>query len=78
MEALGLQQYVNFETHHAVNIMDLLLTEIASQLTIRTFKARYISDHRAIVTKFDIRVQHTHSRLVTFRNLKQINVSEFQ
>ena len=30
------------------------------------------------LTEFDIQVQHTHSRLVTFRNLKQINVSQFQ
>ena len=28
--------------------------------------------------EFDIKVQHTHSRSVTFRNLKHINVSEFQ
>ena len=30
------------------------------------------------MTEFDIQVQHTQSRSVTFRNLKQINVSEFQ
>ena len=54
MEALGLQQHVNFETHHAGNILDLQFTEIASQLTMRTFEGRYISDHRVIVTKFDI------------------------
>ena len=78
MEALELQQHVNFETHCAGNILDLLFTEIASQLTMRTFKGRYISDHRAIVIEFDIRVQHTLSRSVTFRNLKKINVSEFQ
>ena len=78
MEAWGLQQHVNFETHHASNILDLLFMEIVSQLTMRTFKGRYISDHRAIVTEFDIRIQHNHNSLVTFRNLKQINVSEFQ
>ena len=27
MEALGLQQHVNFETHHAGNILELLSTE---------------------------------------------------
>ena len=54
MEALGLQQHINFETHHAGNTLDLLFTEITSQLTMRTFKGRYISDHRAIVTEFDI------------------------
>ena len=53
MEALGLQ-HVNFETHCAGNTFDLLFTEITSQLTMRTFKGRYGSDHRAIVTEFDI------------------------
>ena len=78
MQALGLQQHVSFETHCAGNTVDLLFIEITSQLTTKTFKGKYISDYRAIVTEFYIRVQHTHSRLVTFRNLKQINVSEFQ
>ena len=77
MEALGLKQHVNFKNHHVGNILDLLFTEIAAKLTMRIFKGRYISDHRAIVAEFDIGVQHTQSRSVTFRNLKQINVSEF-
>ena len=28
--------------------------------------------------EFDIRIQHAHTRSVKFRNLKQINVGEFQ
>ena len=78
MEALGLQWHANFESHHAGNISDLLFTQMASQLTMRTFKGGYISDHRATVRESDIRAQHTQSRSVTFRNLEQINVSEFQ
>ena len=38
MEALGVQQHVNFKTHDAGNTLDLLFTEITSQLTMRTFK----------------------------------------
>ena len=70
MEALGLWQHVNFETDGAGNILDLTFTEITLQLATRTFKERYISDHRAIVIEFDIQFQHTHSRSVTFRNLQ--------
>ena len=40
MHALGLQQHVNFKTHHAGNTLDLLFTEVTSQLTMRTFKGR--------------------------------------
>ena len=46
MDVLGLQQHVNFETDHAGNTLDLLLTEITSQLTTRTFKGRFISINR--------------------------------
>ena len=48
MEALGIQQHVTFETHHAVNT-GLLFIEITLQLNTRTFKRKKISDHRAIV-----------------------------
>ena len=78
MEAPGLQHHISFETHCAGNTMDVLFTEITLQLNTRTFKGRSISDHRAIVSELDIRVQHNNSRMVTFRNLTQINVEEYQ
>ena len=53
MESLGLQ-HVNFKTHCAGNTLYLLFIETASQITTRTFKGRYISDHRVIVTEFVI------------------------
>ena len=58
--------------------MDLIFTEIASQCNIKTFKGSYISDHRAIVTELDIRIQHTLGKIVMFRDLKQINMEEFK
>ena len=42
-EGLGLQQHVNFETHHAGDTLDLIFTEITSQPTMRTFKGRFRS-----------------------------------
>ena len=78
MEALGLQQHVNFQTHHAGNTLDLIFTENTSQFSISSFKGRYISDHTAIVSEPDIRIQHNIGRTVTFRDLKQINVEEFE
>ena len=78
MEALGLQQHVSFQTHHAGNTLDLTFTDTTSKLNIKTSKGRYISDHRAKVSELDIRIQHTISRMVTFRNLKQINVEGFK
>ena len=74
MEVLGLQQHESFENHHAGNTLDLLFTEITLQLNKKGFNGRYISDHRAIMSELDIRVQHNNSEMIIFRNLKQINV----
>ena len=49
MEALGLQQHLSFQTHQAGKILDLIFMEATGQFSIRTFKGRFISDHRAIV-----------------------------
>ena len=78
MEALALQQHIGFPTYHAGNTLDLIFTETMSQLNTKTSKGRYILDHRAIMTELDIRIQHTFSKMVTFRNLKLINVEEFK
>ena len=77
MEALGLQ-HISFETHCTGKTLDLSFTEITWQLNTKTFKGWHISDHKAVVSELDIRVQHNNSRMLTFRNLKQINVKEFQ
>ena len=77
MEALGLQQHVDFPTHHAGSNLDLIFTEITSQLDTRISKGRYISEHRAIVAELNIGIHHTISTTVTFRYLRQINVEEF-
>ena len=77
MEVLGLKQHVSFQNHHISNILDLIFTEMISQFNIRTFKGRFMSDHRVIVAELNIRIQHNTGRLITFRNLKKINVEEF-
>ena len=77
MEALRLQQHVSFQSHHTGNILDLIFTKTISQFNIRTFKGRFISDHRAIVAELNIRIQHKAGKIITFINLKNINVEEF-
>ena len=78
MKDLRLQQHVSFQTHHAGNILDLIFTEATSQFGKKIFKSRYVSDHRVIVSELSIGIQHITGKMVTFRNLKQINVEEFE
>ena len=78
MQALRLQQHVNFQTHCAGNTLGLIFTETVSQFNWRTFKGSYISDHKEIVTELDVRIQHTLGKMITFRDLKQINMEVFK
>ena len=77
MEALGLKQHVSFQTHHTGNILDLIFTETIRQFNIRTFKGMFISEHRAIVAEPSMGIQQNTGNIITFRNLKNINVEEF-
>ena len=52
--------------------------EATSQFSIRTFKGRFISDHRVVTAELSIGIQHIMGKTVTFRNLKRINVDEFE
>ena len=55
-----------------------MFTETTSQLNTQPPKVDKFLDHRTIVSELDIRIQHTISRMVTFWNLKQINVEEIK
>ena len=77
MGALGLKQHVSFQTHHTGNILDIIFTKTISHFNVRTFKGRFISDHRGIEAELNIKIQHDNGKIITFRNLKNINVEEF-
>ena len=46
MEAMGLQQHVTHPTHKSVNILDLLFTELITQIHIKDLSCgSFLSDH---------------------------------
>ena len=55
-EALGLYQYITFSTHKLGNILDLLLTEVASDARVlRTHRGPFISDYAATITQLNVK-----------------------
>ena len=51
MEALGLQKYVPFLTHHAGNSLDLIFYKNNLHIRHEDIQRQYISDHRAILVE---------------------------
>ena len=78
IEALGLTQYVGFETHKAGNILDLVLKEIGRKLEISScIQGLTLSDHRAVeFTVSILKVNYT-KLTTTSRDIKNIDSKEF-
>ena len=56
MEALGLKQHSMTPTHKSDNILDLIFTEILSNIGIEVVEtATYISDHCAVIATLNIK-----------------------
>ena len=55
-EALGLYQHITFSTHKSGNILDLLLTEVASDANVlRVHRGPFISDHAAVLAQLNVK-----------------------
>ena len=55
-EAFGLYQYITFSTHKSGNILDLLLTQVASDARVlRTHRGRFICNHTAVIAQLNVK-----------------------
>ena len=56
MEALGLWKHVNEPTHQRGNTLDLIFTEVMSQINVRELEMiDFISDHQLISATIDVK-----------------------
>ena len=79
MYALGLTQHVDFYTHIAGNILDVIITEAGSTIKVTMCEpGPFISDHRAIVSEFSIPREVITTQTSSFRKLSNINVQQMQ
>ena len=50
LEAMGLYQHVSFSTHNQGNILDLMISEMGSNIRVKTTPGPFISDHHAVIS----------------------------
>ena len=74
IEAMGLQQHVNFDTHRKGNTLDLVLTESYSGIIIKSCtQGSFLSDHCVVLFQTSIEREDIETKLVTYRNLKDLD-----
>ena len=73
MEALGLDNHVNFAMHNRGNTLDLVLTEVLSSLSVVTCRqGPFLSDHCSIELEVAIPKPALKKQTITLRNIKDV------
>ena len=74
MTALGLIQHVTFATHKSGNTLDLVMTEVVSDIRIEgCIPDIFFSDHSSVSCVTSIECKDIVQKEVTYRDLKHIN-----
>ena len=73
MEALGLDNHVNFATHNRGNTLDLVLTEVLSSLSVVNCRqGPFLSDHCCIELEVAIPKPALKRQTITLCNIKDV------
>ena len=76
MEALGLKQHVVEPTHQKGNILDLIFTEVTSQINVRQLEMLvFISDHWLISAASDVKKDVLKITRKKTRNFKEVSLA---
>ena len=78
MEALGLQQWVDFGTHHLVNTIDLVFTELASNIEmLRCTPGPFISDHCMVKGEIKYKWDRPTEENIAYQKINKIDTDTF-
>ena len=78
MEDLGLQQCIDKPTHKPGNTLDLIYTESLNRVKVlHSFVGNFISDHRVVGIKLEIKKQLEKHQPSKHRNYKEFNLNNF-
>ena len=77
-EAFGLYQYVMFPTHKSGNILNLVLTEVGSEVNVlRSQRGPFISDHAAVLTQLNIKRPSPERQTCFIRKVRDITPEQW-
>ena len=79
MEALGLVQHIDQQTHQLGNTLDLIYTESLEPILVNhAFTSSYISDHCLVGIELQMKKQQVRIESSKARNYKDFNTSSFE
>ena len=78
IEALGLQQWVDFGTHHLGNTINLVFTELASNIEMmRCTPGPFISDHCVVKCEIKYRRDRPMEEYIRYQKINKIDTDAF-
>ena len=78
MEALGLDQHVNFETHDKGHILDHIYTPEVSNIKIpECYSGMFIPDHPLITCALSIVKDEVATKTIPSKCFKKLNINDF-
>ena len=78
IDAMGLYQHVQFQTHRSGNILDLLLSDITQSTGLLTVApGPYISNHRAVIATLNIKKVCPKAEVREVRKLHKVTKEEW-
>ena len=78
IEAMGLVQHVGIKIHRSGNILDLMISEIQGNTTIKTINARpYLSDHCVIIVSLKTKRDPPSSKVKLIRGTNRITEQQW-
>ena len=77
MAALGLDQHVKEPTHRLGNILDLVYTELSSELQpVICSVGKYVSDHRMVICELKLQNQKLEKKTLCIRKISAVSDDE--
>ena len=77
MAALGLDQHVKELTHRLGNILDLVYTELSSELQpVICSVGNYVSDHRMVICELTLQKQTLEKKTLCIRKISAVSDEE--
>ena len=76
-QALALQQHVNFPTHTSGNALDLVFTQLFTEIKIqRCIQDDFILDHCIVKCNLNVKRPDTLRKVISYCKLKEINIQK--
>ena len=77
VEASGMKQLIDFQTHKQENTLDLIITELAAEVQIKNvYCGPYISDHCIITCICNIPKTKMVTKQIKYRDFNKVNMTE--